>query len=87
MKQVTITFSEFRTESDYDFVWVAQCDTSSCNTGEILAELSGSYSSTKTFTAASGFMLVSFSSDDYDRFPGFTASWTSSWVSHNLQWK
>jgi hypothetical protein len=82
MKQVTITFSQLNTERDYDFVNVIQCHTMSCLSGELLYQLSGSYSSTQSFTATTGFVIVWFSSDESNVFGGFSASWTSTSVSN-----
>ena len=73
--QVTITFTDFSTESGYDFVVVQQCPDSSCSTGLVeLARLSGP-SATLPYTSTTGYMAVRFTSDLIITYPGFSASW------------
>ncbi len=75
--QITITFTQFRTEKCYDYVDLSQCQDISCKSVQQIARLSGYYSSLQIFTSTTGFMLVNFTSDDFLSYAGFTASWES----------
>jgi hypothetical protein len=74
---ITITFSQFSTEANYDFVTVYQCTSVECTSTTVLATLTGTYFTAQTATSASGYMLVTFTSDYILNREGFTASWTS----------
>jgi hypothetical protein len=76
--QVTVSFTQFSTEPGSDTVTIFSCFTAQCDTGFQLAELSSTYSTTQTFTSATGYMQIHFTSDQSVTSDGFTASWTSS---------
>ena len=73
--QITITFTEFNTQSGKDIVRILQCTSTSCAQQQQLAELSGTYSSAQVFTSTTGFVKVVFMSDSSVNAEGFTASW------------
>jgi hypothetical protein len=74
---INITFSEFSTERGYDFVRVYECTDYNCRSAQLLAELTGTYSSSRSFTSATSFMAVWFSSDASVTSSGFHVSWTA----------
>jgi hypothetical protein len=77
---INLSFSSFMTESNYDFVTIHRCtSSSSC---EQVAQLSGINSAFMSPIYASniGYMQVLFTSDKSMTFPGFVATW-SSWTS------
>ena len=76
--QITATFTVFGLERNFDFVRVYQCNQISCETGELIASLSGTYATAQTVTSTTGFMFVRFSSDEDVVSQGFMASWNSS---------
>jgi len=75
---ITISFSSFDTESDYDFVTINECSLADCATRRQLARLSGSAVSASTvYISSTGFLEVVFTSDDSVTGAGFEASWTA----------
>jgi parallel beta-helix repeat protein len=71
--QITLSFSDFVVEPDWDVLRVYDgTDTS----GTLLGSFSG-FSLPSDVVATSGSMYLSFSSDYIFTYPGFTASWTS----------
>jgi hypothetical protein len=53
--EIRLSFSAFNTESGYDFVTINRCSSSSCNTTEQVAKLSGgSVSSNTVYTSSTG---------------------------------
>jgi hypothetical protein len=64
-------------EDLFDRVRVYQCTDITCASYTKIVELTGQYSSTKSVTATTGFMVVLFTSDYENTATGFTASWTS----------
>lgn len=72
---ITLTFSQFEVENNYDFLYVYEGTNAS-------APLIGTFTGTSTLpgsvTATSGRMYLRFVSDYSIRRQGFTASWTSS---------
>jgi hypothetical protein len=77
-KQVTVSFTEFLTEANYDFVYVSSCADITCANPQQIAKLSGSYLSAQNVISTTGFVLVTFTSDYSVEYPGFLALWTSS---------
>ncbi len=75
--QVTVTFTSFSTELDYDFVKVHWCTDNTCTLGGVLGQLTGTYSSQQSFTSTTGFMYIRFTSDNSLALTGFTATYTS----------
>ncbi len=76
--QLTVTFTQFNTEQGYDFLKLYSCITIDCSEKNLLAEMSGIYSSAQAFTSPTGVLYVQFTSDWFVTGSGFTASWTSS---------
>jgi hypothetical protein len=74
---IILSFSEMSTQAGIDVIRVFQCTQISCTQQELLAELSGLYSTPQTVTATSGYMKVVFTSDGSANYDGFNASWTS----------
>ncbi len=70
---ITLSFSEFKTESGYDFVTLYDGDTSNANQ---LGRYSGS-SLPASITSTQGSMLIHFTSDDIVTEDGWSASYTS----------
>ena len=76
--EVTITFTEFSTESCCDFVRVWQCTDLLCSsTGPPITSLQGNYGGPKRYTASTGYMMVQFTTDSSITSSGFSATWTS----------
>jgi hypothetical protein len=84
--QISLSFTLFETEANYDFVHVYRCDSASCSTREQIAKLSGSTTygtlccddaDDATYTSSTGFLQVVFTSDGADTEDGFVAEWTS----------
>lgn len=68
-----ITFTDFDTDSGYDVVSVSESADLQCKAIKQLALLSGS--SAGSFSSATGYLHVSFSSDESTQYHGFTAVW------------
>ncbi len=84
--QISLSFTLFETEANFDFVHVYRCDSASCSTREQIAQLSGSttYGSLccddaddATYTSSTGYLQVVFTSDGAATEEGFVAEWTS----------
>ena len=71
--QVTLRFTEFRTEENYDFITVYEC-TSSCTQ---LQRMSNTQGSGRSFSSTTGYLKITFTSDGSDTQSGFTALWES----------
>lgn len=69
--KITLNFSEFSTESSYDFVKIYDGTTTSA---PLIGEYSGSQTPA-TITASSGNMLIHFTSDEVVTKKGWTASY------------
>ncbi len=82
---ITITFTSFSTEMNYDLVYVHQCSNVNCISPTQLAVLDGSKSSAVSYTSNTGYMQIKFESDGYYNRAGFTASWTSRVIFSALQ--
>jgi hypothetical protein len=82
VQPITITFTEFNTESGYDFVKIWACSDSSCMYGQQLASLSGSYYSSQSFTSYTGYMYIYFYSDSSEVQSGFRATWVRTFLAH-----
>jgi hypothetical protein len=74
--QITISFTEFSTQPGKDLVRVFQCTDTGCSEQQLLAELSGTYSSTQAISSSTGYMKVVFTSDGSVNYYGFAAAWT-----------
>jgi hypothetical protein len=75
--KITITFTEFYTEGNYDFVTLSSCTDVSCASKQQLLRHSGGLPSPQSFTSDTGFLMVEFTSDGSVVYSGFTATWTS----------
>ncbi len=73
--QITLAFSIYDIENNYDFVRVFECSTIACVSYTTLAQLTGRATGV-SFTSTTGFLLVQFTSDYLTTAGGFTASWT-----------
>jgi hypothetical protein len=71
--QITLSFSAFSTESGWDGLLVYDGTDAS---GTLLGSFSG-FSPPSDVVATSGSIYLSFSSNFFNNYPGFTASWTS----------
>jgi hypothetical protein len=75
--EIRLSFSSFDTEEDYDFVTINRCASSSCNTVEQVAALSGSsVNSDALYTSSTGYLQVVFTSDESAFGSGFEAAWS-----------
>ena len=74
---VSITFTAFATEGNYDWVDINQCQDSSCSSPEQLARLSGSAGADQTYSSSTGFLQVRFTSDGSSTRSGFVADWSA----------
>ena len=74
---VSITFTEFFTESNFDYVTVNQCGDSSCSSPVRLARLSGSEGADQTYSTTTGILQVIFTSDGRVEYWGFVAQWNT----------
>jgi hypothetical protein len=77
--QITLTFTEFSTQSYADYVRIFQCVNTDCVGSQrvLIAELHGQLSSGYSPVFGPGFLLVQFTSDSITTSSGFTASWSS----------
>jgi hypothetical protein len=77
--QVFVTFTEFSTESCCDILRVYQCATSMCEDAQLIAELSGTYTTAQSQTIMSntGVLLLQFTTNSGTTALGFTAIWDS----------
>ena len=72
--EISLRFTEFSTESGYDFVTVYRCASANCTDEQQIARLSGqSVSAGTRYTSSTGWMKVVFTSDDLQNGPGFKA--------------
>jgi hypothetical protein len=79
-KNVELNFTAFSTELSTDVVRVYKCtnvSNTSCEGVELIAELSGTYSTPQTVLCSTSYVLVQFMSDLAVTSQGFTATWTS----------
>ena len=77
---ISISFSQFETESSSDRVVIYSCSSSdgatSCKSSSELASLSGSsILSSLSWTSTTGYMLVRFTSDSSVTYAGFVGNW------------
>ena len=77
---ISISFSQFETESSSDRVVIYSCSSSdgatSCESSSELASLSGSsISSSLSWTSTTGYMRVRFTSDSSGTYAGFVGNW------------
>ncbi len=80
---ITISITEFATESGYDYLRIYSCPDSSCASTTQLGSLSGTYSTRPSYTSTTGFMYLHFTSDNIYTDSGW-------WVPQffwNLTWK
>jgi hypothetical protein len=76
--RITITFTEFNTEPNYDYVYLSSCTDVSCTSAQqLLRHTGGSLPSPQSYTSNTGFLMVEFTSDLSIVNSGFTATWTS----------
>jgi hypothetical protein len=77
--QITISFTEFVVEPTNDVVTVYTCMDVNCTASLPLAVLDkGNYSTIQNFTSLTGYIMVTFTSDQQITRAGWTATWTSS---------
>jgi len=81
--EVSLQFTVFDTELDYDFVNVWECDSPACNIKAQLTRLDGEGDTTTTYTSTTGYMMVELTSDDDVQQDGFEASW---WIPGRRRW-
>jgi hypothetical protein len=74
--QITISFTQFVTELNYDYVYIFSCTSSLCDSTTQLASFSGAFSP-PSVTSTTGFMYVRFTTDSSVINSGWSASWTS----------
>jgi hypothetical protein len=74
--QIALDFTEFQTEQCWDVVKVSQCTDVDCRSQQLLATLTGYYTTSQRVISATGYMLVNFTSDSIISDSGFTASWS-----------
>jgi ABC-type phosphate/phosphonate transport system ATPase subunit len=74
---LTMQFTNFSTQPQNDVLRVLECVDIYCSQYQQLAELSGTYLTTKVMASATGYMKVIFTSDGSITSDGFTASWNS----------
>jgi hypothetical protein len=75
--QIALRFEEFSTQAHKDVVTVFECTDIYCTQQQLLAALSGRYSTPQVVMSSTGFVKVVFTSDGSINNDGFTASWTS----------
>jgi hypothetical protein len=73
--RITITFTEFNTESGYDYVTLSSCTDVNCATKQQIFRSSGT-TLPSSLTPETGFLMVEFSSDSSVVMAGFSATWT-----------
>jgi len=59
-REIRLSFTFFSTESGYDYVTINRCTSSSCNSTEQIARLSGLVSSSNVYTSSTGYLQVLF---------------------------
>jgi hypothetical protein len=75
---ITVTFeANFMTQKNADIVRISQCTSEDCTNSQLLAELSGTYSTPQVISSNTGFMNVTFTSDSSVTGTGYSASWVS----------
>jgi hypothetical protein len=74
---ITLNFTELSTQPGVDIIHLFQCTDIACTQQTPLAELSGTYSSPQVVTAGTGFVKVSFTSDESVNLEGFTLFWST----------
>ena len=73
--EISVSFSSFETESDYDYVSIFRCVTAACESTERIARLSGTLSASTVYSSTTGFLKVTFTSDSSATRAGFTGTW------------
>ena len=74
--RVTLHFTNFDTEGNYDFVTVFSCTDSSCWNTVQLGRFSGT-NMPANVTSSTGFMRIVWTSDSIITYTGWTAEWTT----------
>ena len=75
---ISLSFTSFNTESNYDYVTINRCQDSSCSSPDPVARLSGdSVSASSTYTSSTGYLQVVFTSDGSVTRSGFVATWNT----------
>ena len=75
-KRVTLHFTNFDTESSFDFVTVFSCTDLSCSNAVQLRSFSGT-NMPADVTSSTGFMRIVWTSDYSVTYTGWTAEWTT----------
>jgi hypothetical protein len=81
---VTLQFTAFRTEQNYDFLNVWSCTTVKCAQTSLLGRFSGS-TIPGPLTSGTGVMLIQWTSDEGTTESGWAASWSSVVVGGTLR--
>ena len=74
---VTIIFTEFNTQDEFDTVTVIGCNGMDCSSAHLIAVLSGTYTTPQVVSTSTGFMKLAFTSDSSINGAGFFASWST----------
>ena len=76
--QISLSFSFFDLEPNWDFVYVETCSSASCdsNSRVQLAELHGGSDTSATYASSTGYLRVRFKTDYSETFEGFEANWS-----------
>jgi hypothetical protein len=80
--EIRISFSEFHTELGSDFVKILVCRDKWCDDQTEILQVSGGISPESIYSSNTGFLQVTFSSDEAYTSTGFIGNW---WVSGNVQ--
>ena len=81
---VTLQFTAFRTELNYDFLSVRSCTAVDCAQTSLLGRYSGP-TIPGPLTSSTGIMLIQWTSDDVTTESGWSASWSSVVVGGSLR--
>ena len=75
--EIRISFTEFETDPNYDWVVVQRCSDASCSAPTEILRQSGSHPGTNGYSSSTGFLKVIFTSDDSFSASGWTLTWTT----------
>lgn len=75
--EISVSFSQFDTQSNYDYVSIYNCSNCEEPSQRILRH-SGSLSPSNVYRSTTGFLNVTFTSDAYTEYKGFRAEWSVS---------
>jgi hypothetical protein len=74
-----LTLSSLSTELDRDFVKIYSCTRAACDLwlADTIEVLSGTLIGSRTYVSTTGYMLITFETDESTSFSGFDASYQS----------